>query len=93
MKVFKNMGGGERSCSILIAQIRAFTNYDKPYDFKYVYGTDDVFRWWELCNPTREAENYIQQLAIKILSITPHNAGCERVFSILGWMVNKRRTR
>ncbi|CAB4390706.1 unnamed protein product [Rhizophagus irregularis] len=30
---------------------------------------------------------------MKILSITPHNAGCERVFSIVGWMANKRRTR
>ena len=45
MKLFKDMGGGERSCSTLVAQIRAFINFKKPYDFKYVYGTDDVFRW------------------------------------------------
>ena len=38
-------------------------------------------------------KNYIRDLALKILSIRPHNAGCERVFSVLGWMMNKRKTR
>jgi hypothetical protein len=46
-----------------------------------------------MCNPVLEKKNYIQKLALKILSITPHNAGCERVFSILGWFANKRRTK
>ncbi|CAB5395177.1 unnamed protein product [Rhizophagus irregularis] len=86
------MGGGENSCSELVAQIRAFTQYEKPYDLEYVLGIDNVFLWWRLCNPVRPEEHYIQQLAMKILSITPHNAGCERVFSIIGWMANKRRT-
>ncbi|GBC22645.2 ribonuclease H-like domain-containing protein [Rhizophagus irregularis DAOM 181602=DAOM 197198] len=38
-------------------------------------------------------ENFIQQLALKIFSITPHNARCERIFSVMGWYMNKRRTR
>ncbi|PKK57268.1 hypothetical protein RhiirC2_721339, partial [Rhizophagus irregularis] len=38
-------------------------------------------------------ENHIQKLALKILAITPHNAGCERVFSVLGWFANQRRTK
>ncbi|EXX64792.1 hypothetical protein GLOIN_2v1551595 [Rhizophagus irregularis DAOM 181602=DAOM 197198] len=46
-----------------------------------------------MCNPVPEEENHIQKLALKILSITPHNAGCERVFSILEWFTNKRRTK
>ncbi|POG82729.1 hypothetical protein GLOIN_2v1810840, partial [Rhizophagus irregularis DAOM 181602=DAOM 197198] len=93
MKLLKNMGGGENSCSELVAQIRAFTQYEKPYDLEYVLGIDNVFLWWRLCNPVLPEEHYIQQLAMKILSITPHNVGCERVFSIIGWMANKRRTR
>ncbi|POG79805.1 hypothetical protein GLOIN_2v1745891, partial [Rhizophagus irregularis DAOM 181602=DAOM 197198] len=40
-----------------------------------------------------DEKNYIQDLAFKIFSIRPHNAGCERIFSVLGWMMNKRRTR
>ncbi|RGB29807.1 hypothetical protein C1646_672198 [Rhizophagus diaphanus] len=50
------------------------------------------FLWWRLCNPVCPEEHYIQQLAIKILFITPHNAGCECVFFIISWMANKRRT-
>ena len=38
-------------------------------------------------------KNYIRDLALKIFSIKLHNARCERVFSVLGWMMNKRRTR
>ncbi|PKB94619.1 hypothetical protein RhiirA5_438382, partial [Rhizophagus irregularis] len=38
-------------------------------------------------------ENFIQQLALKVFSITPHNAGCERIFSVISWYMNKRRTR
>ncbi|CAB5351795.1 unnamed protein product [Rhizophagus irregularis] len=63
------MSGGENSCSELVAQIRAFTQYEKPYDLEYVLGIDNI------------------------LSITSHNAGCECVFSIIGWIANKRRTR
>ncbi|CAB4486410.1 unnamed protein product [Rhizophagus irregularis] len=43
MKLLKNMGGGENSCSELVAQIRAFTQYEKPYDLEYVLGIDNVF--------------------------------------------------
>ncbi|PKY53985.1 hypothetical protein RhiirA4_472507, partial [Rhizophagus irregularis] len=71
------MGGSENSCSELVGQIWAFTQYEKPYDLKYVPGMDNVFLWWCLCNPVCPEEHYIQQLTIKILSITPHNAGCE----------------
>ncbi|CAG8766550.1 3415_t:CDS:2, partial [Rhizophagus irregularis] len=50
-------------------------------------GMDNVFLWWHLCNSVHPEEHYIQQLVIKILSITPHNAGCERIFSIIGWLI------
>jgi hypothetical protein len=45
MKLLKNMGSGENSCSELVGQIRAFTQYEKPYDLKYVLGMDNVFLW------------------------------------------------
>ncbi|CAG8494993.1 8027_t:CDS:2 [Diversispora eburnea] len=32
------------------------------------------------------------ELALKLFAITPHQATCERVFSILNWMIGKRRT-
>ncbi|RHZ66461.1 hypothetical protein Glove_307g72 [Diversispora epigaea] len=34
---------------------------------------------------------YIEAVALKIISLTPHNVSCKRIFSILGWFCNKRR--
>ncbi|CAG8763960.1 3711_t:CDS:2, partial [Rhizophagus irregularis] len=42
---------------------------------------------------TDDTKNYLQQLALHILSVTPHSASCERVFSTLGWIYEKRRLR
>jgi hAT family protein len=92
MKIWINMDGGDISSAKLISQIRSF--YLKEIEFDYPFSIDDnVLTWWRMCNPVSEEENHIQKLALKILSITPHNAGCERVFSILGWFTNKRRTK
>jgi len=93
MKIWVNMGGGELSSADLVLQIQSFFLWDKDYDFSYSTAKNDALIWWRMCNPVREEENHIQKLALKILSITPHNAGCERVFSVLGWFANKRRTR
>lgn len=87
------MGGGEISSADLVSQIRSFYLRKSEYDYPFSSNKDDVLAWWRLCNPVREEENYIQKLALKILSITPHNARCERVFSVLGWFANKRRTK
>src|SRR6266511_2673003 len=40
-----------------------------------------------------KGEDYLVQLALKLLSVTPHAAGCERVWSNLGWLYGKRRNR
>ncbi|CAG8854570.1 22556_t:CDS:2, partial [Gigaspora margarita] len=44
--------------------------------------------WWKTCITTPP---YLQLLGIKLFSITPHAAGCERIWSICGWMTGKRR--
>src|SRR5271170_4423868 len=36
---------------------------------------------------------YLQLLAMKLFSIIPHAASCERIWSICEWIVGKRRTR
>jgi len=40
-----------------------------------------------------KGEDYLVQLALKLLSVTPHAAGCEWVWSNLGWLYGKRRNR
>ena len=37
--------------------------------------------------------NQLQRLAIKLFSVSPNSASCERQFSSLGWLLGKRRQR
>ena len=43
------------------------------------------------CYPSKHPGHFGKSLAIKIFSITPHNAACERAFSALGFLYGKRR--
>jgi len=49
--------------------------------------------WFSLEDSFRKGEDHICQLANKLFFITPHAAGCERIWSRLGWYYGKRRTR
>src|SRR5947209_12378423 len=40
-----------------------------------------------------QKDNWIKEIVLFINSIASHNVGCERVFSVLGWMYEKRRSR
>jgi len=44
--------------------------------------------WWCTCE---DNYNHLQELAIKLFSVVPHSAGCERNFSNLGWLYGTRR--
>lgn len=84
------MGDGKTSTEILIAQMQSYMEFKKPWDIKFIEGSHTVKTWWNCAITT---QNYIQNLAIKILSLTPQNISCERIFSVLGWFCNKRRSR
>jgi predicted ribosome quality control (RQC) complex YloA/Tae2 family protein len=69
----------------------SYKNYERPYEFEYIPGsTFSVDSWWKMIE---QRDNWIQKIALIVNSITPHNVGCERVFSVLGWMCSKRRSR
>ena len=87
------MSRGKLSSANLISQIQSFYLREEEYKILFSTSKGDVLTWWHLCNPVCSDENHIQKLALKILAITPHNAGCKRVFSVLGWFANQRRTR
>jgi hypothetical protein len=88
--IWLKMGGGSNSTPKLIAQFAAYRERKSPYEDEFIPTYYSIESWWRLIE---QNENYLQELALKILSITPTNAGCERVFSVLGWYMNKRRTR
>ena len=86
------MSRGELSSANLISQIQSFYSREKEYKILFSTSKSDILTQQRLCNSVRNDENYIQKLALKILAITPHNTGCERVFSV-GWFANQRITR
>ncbi|CAG8716931.1 12393_t:CDS:2 [Rhizophagus irregularis] len=79
------MDGRENSSSKLIGQIAAFRNNLPPYNDEFIPKYYTVEHWWNYVEQDEGEENFIQQLALKVFSITPHNAGCERIFSVMGW--------
>lgn len=92
-EIWLKMGGGKNSSQILIGQFANYRNKKAPYDHEFKDEVYTVQSWWKLTYEENDDRNFIRDLALKVLSIRPHNAGCERIFSVLGWMMSKRRTR
>jgi hypothetical protein len=84
------MGYSKNSCSELISQLRIYKLKETPYNLSYLEGSDTPLKWWNTCFST---QNQLQQLAIQLFLITPHAASCERIWSSIGWIYGKRRTR
>ena len=89
MQTWKNFGGNTNNCRILLNQLRKYSENLSPYDMEYIDNHDIPETWQLTC---RQANNYIQQLALKLFAIVPYQAVCERVFLILNWMIRKKRT-
>ena len=87
------MGSGKSSSQILIGQFSNYKNKKVSYDYQFIDEIYTVQSWWHMTYEGEVDKNFIRNLALKILSIRPHNAGCERIFSVLGWMMSKCRTR
>lgn len=96
-ELWQKMGKSQKSCETLLAQLRIYKEQKhkingkpNPYVASYKIGSDTPLRWWNACEVK---PNHLQRLAIKLFSITPSSAACERMFSSLGWLYGKRRTR
>ena len=74
-------------------QMRQYRKREEPFDVEI--GDDEApYDWWaSLEDSFPKNKDYLVQLALKLFAVTPHAAGCERVWSSLGWMYGKRRTR
>ncbi|CAG8825645.1 25598_t:CDS:2, partial [Racocetra persica] len=81
---------GIESANILVAQIKKYDAYEPPYNFTFMEEIESPQTWWNGC----KLENHnLQKLALHLLAITPHSASCERIFSVLSWITQKRRSR
>ncbi|POG59304.1 hypothetical protein GLOIN_2v1487940 [Rhizophagus irregularis DAOM 181602=DAOM 197198] len=92
LEIWKQTGGGETSAKILKSQMSLYKNREPPFDDDFVESVDTVKNWWSSCE-LKKNEKHIALLALKLHSITPHNASTERVFSVLNWYLCKRRNK
>ncbi|CAB5388646.1 unnamed protein product [Rhizophagus irregularis] len=92
LEIWKQTGGGEKSAKILKTQMNLYRNQESPFDDDFIESVDTVKNWWSSCE-LKQNENHISILALKLHSITPHNASTERVFSVLNWYLYKRRNK
>jgi len=69
-----------------------YKNHRPPFDDEFILSTDTITDWW-MSVDLKKNEDHIKTLALKVLSVSPHNAACERLFSILNWYLGKRWTR
>src|SRR5437763_7104041 len=68
-----------------------------PHESKYCYRgilisqydrkNSSPLTWWMTCE---DIYNHLQDLAIKLFSVTPHSVGCERIFSKLNWIYGNK---
>jgi hypothetical protein len=86
------MGGGRDSSDFLLTQFDLYRAGEDPFNGQYKNSISTPINWWVSVDLKR-GEDHIKKLALKMHAIVPHNATCERVFSILGWYLGKRRTR
>ena len=94
-QLWQEMGKSKKSSEILITQLRLYKEQkhttngrSNPYVASYTIDGDTPLMWWNTCEVK---PNHLQRLAIKLFSITPSSAACERMFSSLGWMYGKRQ--
>ena len=81
----------------LLTQLRQFKRQDPPFDLDYDPKSETPLDWWLTYEESEESEELeempLVSLAIKMFSITPSEAGCERNFSVLKWYYGDHRTR
>jgi hypothetical protein len=92
-EIFMKMGKKNTERKELMYHMKKYRKREKPFNIE-VGATETPDIWWlSLEDSFPKDEDYLVQLALKLFSVMPHAAGCERVWSNLGWIYNKRRTR
>lgn len=88
IKIWQQEGHDKYECANLAAHMRLFYEKKKGFHLPYCFETDTPLLWW---STNYTGAKSVGKLAIKLFSITPHSADCERTFSSLGWLYGKRR--
>jgi hypothetical protein len=90
LEIWKKIGGGRASANILVAQMKSYDAHEALYNFNFMDEIESPQTWWYGC---KQSNHHLQKLALHLLAITPNSASCERLFSVLGWITQKKRNR
>jgi hypothetical protein len=88
--LWKALGKSESTCRQLLGQLASYKENEPPFNDPFEPDCQTPQTWWKT---VEDIYNHLPSLAINLLTITPHSASCERVFSTLGWIYGKKRTR
>ena len=86
--IWKMMGNDQNSCEILYFQMCKYKLKLRSYKGEFNSLNETPAMWWLFTDNTK---SHLQELALYIFSVTPHNASCEQVFSTLEWLYGKRK--
>ncbi|RHZ88171.1 hypothetical protein Glove_26g327 [Diversispora epigaea] len=89
VQLWQNLGHSDNSCKELLSQLRRYEAKLNPFDLTYTE-IDTPQVWW---GSIKKKPQHLVQLAIRLFSITPSQASCERDFSTLKWLLGDHRTR
>jgi hypothetical protein len=73
----------------LFDQLEKYRKGAYPFDLELIVAKNNPMRWWKLIETDPEP-NVLSKVAIHLLSICPNSATCERGFSTLGWLYERR---
>ncbi|CAG8777132.1 31710_t:CDS:2, partial [Gigaspora margarita] len=80
------------SCQQLLMEMQIWKRKNKPYHLSYNSAYKTPIMWWLSINVDDNREQLLQ-LALRLFSIVPSQAVCERNFSMLKWFYGDKRTR
>ncbi|CAG8794214.1 4862_t:CDS:2, partial [Dentiscutata erythropus] len=64
---------------ILKTQLHKYACNEEPYNGSYMSTIDSPTRWWKIIgNGTKDKLGALSSLAVKLFSVCPHAASCER---------------
>ena len=74
---------------ILLDQIQKYQEKKDPFDVDLAFARKNPIRWWNQVATDPEPE-LLPKIACHLFSICPNSATCERGFSTLGWLFERR---
>lgn len=90
--IWNDLRYSKESCEQLLTEMRSWKRKAKPYDLTYNSARETPIKWWLSLN-TDDDQEQLLQLALRLFSVVPSQAVCERNFSMLKWFYGNKRTR